>query len=209
MKNSASVGEQTHQEEHLIRVRWLLLNGRMGSSVVQMWMAQRSLGRSVQGGARLHFTFRACWVMSLARHHSYKLWQERRKDYKTPSNVSEAMLFSRGDSPSKSTRPSPFRSTSRKMSSASFRPTWWQKHCSIERENAARSFQVYYFIYNFNVYCIEAVDRSMSLSPSSGKLRHLYMMFTIKISLGHIFGITRIHCSRSCSGHVFWSGELS
>lgn len=181
----------------------------MGSSVVQMWMAQRSLDRSVQGGARLHFTFRARWVMSLARHHSYKLWQERRKDYKTPSNASEETLFLWGDSPSKSTRPSPFRSTSRKMSSASFRPTWWQKHCSIECKNAAHSFQVYYFIYNYNIYSVKMADRSVSLSPSSGKLRHLYVMFTINIFLGYIFGIARIHCSGSCSGHVFWSGEFS
>lgn len=50
MKNAASVGEQTHEEEHLIRVRWLLLHRRSGSSVIQMWVAQRSPGRRVQNG---------------------------------------------------------------------------------------------------------------------------------------------------------------
>lgn len=34
----------------------------LSSSVVQMGVAQRSLGRSVQDGARLHFTFRTHWV---------------------------------------------------------------------------------------------------------------------------------------------------
>lgn len=34
----------------------------LSSSVVQMGVAQRSLGRSVRDGARLHFTFRTHWV---------------------------------------------------------------------------------------------------------------------------------------------------
>lgn len=133
-KMSASVEQEAFQEEHLSTesVRRLLVppNVQGASIPVSLGCGRlRDPGVSSRSGSSMaQDTASHSGLDRLetsARHHPHELC-EGGEEVCDEMRAGRAQSVQR-DSPSKSTSPSPFRSTSRRMSSASFRPTWEQK----------------------------------------------------------------------------------
>lgn len=131
--------------------------------------------------------------MISARHHPYKLWKERRKSTKLQLQLSHTLhytlnrLSEKDVLPSKSTSPSPFKSTSLRMSSTSFRPTWKNKtkQNRMVAVSKAQHTKNCYFINDNSLFSLwaEPYLLSQQFSHCVSELRRAYGTISISVEL--------------------------
>lgn len=143
-----------------------------------MRVAQRSLGCSVQDGARLHFTFRTHWVKKPSETSFVQTLTGERKRLEMTFRTSAALGFcevihlqSQPSRPHSGPRPA------RCLQPPSVQPNDKNVVALNINKYARSSHDLFYKIHIYCTKTVDTVDRNVPLSPPGGAARHLFTWF--------------------------------